>query len=329
MILAGDIGGTKTNIGLFRASGEELRVATYPSREYPGLQPIITDLLSGETVTAACFGIAGPVRGNRVKTSNLPWHIDGDQLASLCGIPTVLLINDLQATAEGIPALEPDGLGTLNEGQAGEHATSGQGTAAMIAAGTGLGMAIVSRAGGQWTPLPTEGGHQSFAPRNDDEISLWKSLQSRFGHVSVERVVSGPGLHNIYQWVRDVGEHPVEAEVAGRIANGGPAAEISYAAQTRQCPACEKALHMFLSAYGAAAGNLALVTMATGGLYVGGGIAPKLWPTIANGLFLAGFLEKGRYRQLLESMPVRVIKNPRTALLGAARRAVRLAKEKP
>ncbi len=322
MILAGDIGGTKTNVGLFRVSGELVRQATYQSADHIGLLPIIRDFLGEQTVAAACFGIAGPVVDNRTRTPNLAWEVDGEILAQQAGLPLVKLINDLSATAEGIPVLEPAEIAELNAGTADET-----GNAALIAAGTGLGMSIIDRAEGGWQPLSSEGGHQSFAPHDERELGLLAYLLRELPHVSVERVVSGPGLLHIYRYLREAGV-PADEETARRIEKGDAPAEITRAAENGTCPACDEALRMFLSAYGAAAGDLALAALATGGLFVGGGIAPKLWPRIADGTFLAAFLAKGRLRSLLENVPVRLIRNPDTALRGAARCAARLLKDR-
>jgi len=326
VILAGDIGGTKTNVALLRFRGgapKALRRATYRSGEFPGLAPILTDFLGDDEakdVTGACFGIAGPVSGNRVRTPNLPWEVDGDALARAEGLPFLTLINDLEATAEGIPLLGPEDFTDLNPA-----AGARPGSAALIAAGTGLGMALIPRVAGEPVSLPSEGGHASFAPRDEEGIGLLRFLQKRLGRVSVERVVSGPGLVNVYEYFRDAGADPEIPQVAERMAAGDPAAAIAEAAASGECPLSQRSLDFFIDAYGAAAGDLALVTLARGGLYVGGGIAPKLLPRIAEGRFLDGFLDKGRFRPLLERIPVRLIENPETAVLGAARRAARQA----
>ncbi|MHC4472801.1 MAG: 6-phosphogluconolactonase, partial [Planctomycetota bacterium] len=216
MILAGDIGGTKTNVGIFSIGDgvpEPVRKATYVSADHPGLSPIIEDFLGrgDEEVSAACFGIAGPVIENRTRTPNLAWEVDGDEVARERGLPALLLINDLQATAEGIPSLGDEEIHILNQGE-----PDPAGSVALLAPGTGLGMSIVTRAGGGWHPIPTEGGHQSFAPRTEDEIGLLRFLQKIFGHVSVERIVSGPGLKHIYDYVVSSGGEP-DPEVAERI----------------------------------------------------------------------------------------------------------------
>jgi glucokinase len=323
MFLAGDIGGTKTRIGLFRAPDAPARSATYRSADHSGLLPIVREFLDeegGERPAAACFGIAGPVRDNRCSTPNLPWNVDGDALAAEAGLPVVQLVNDLAATADGIPLLAPEDLVELNPGAEGDG-----GDAALIAAGTGLGMALIDRSGGGWRAMPSEGGHQSFSPRDARERALLERLQAELGHVSTERVVSGPGLVRVYHCVAATGV-TADREIAQRIeAADDAAAEVAGAGLAGRCPACAEALELFLAAYGAAAGDLALVALATGGIYVGGGIAPKLWPRLGDGTFRDGFLDKGRMRSLLATVPVRLVRNPDTALLGAARRAGLLA----
>jgi len=235
----------------------------------------------------------------------------------------VVLINDLVATAEGIPLLAQDELAILHRGGPG---TAGAGNLALIAAGTGLGMALMPRTGGAWVPIPSEGGHMDFAPRDEDEAGLLFYLKERFGgHVSVERVVSGPGLFNLYQYVRDRSGQPENPRVREALEQGDdPARVIGEAALSEACNLCSRAVGMFVSAYGASAGNLALVGTATGGVYLGGGIAPKLLPRLQDGAFLRAFFDKGRFRGFLEAVPVRVILNDRAALLGAARRAASL-----
>ena len=317
MILAGDIGGTKTSVGMFRTgdSGPEaVRKSTYPSADHPGLSPIVADFLAqgDEEIEAACFGIAGPVHRNRCRTPNLAWEVDGDEVARERGLPSLRLINDLLATAEGIPALRRDELFTLADGEA-----DPTGTVALLAPGTGLGMSIVVRLDGGWHPIPTEGGHQSFAPRNEEEIGLQSLLEKLFGHVSVERIVSGPGLKHIYEYLVSTGASP-NPDVAERMDKRDPAAVISEAGQSEECPVCVAALDRFASILGGVAGDLALVCLATGGVYLGGGIPPKILGKLSDGTFLEAFRAKGRFRELLEGIPVQVIRNQETALLGAA-----------
>lgn len=323
MILAGDIGGSKTNLAVFTASGEEVRSKMYRSRNYSSLLPLLRDFLADEVITSACLGIAGPVLKNRVRTPNLPWEVDGDEMARQTGLPALALINDLVATAEGIPSLEPEDLKDLNPG-----AQPGSGNAALIAPGTGLGMAIIDRGKGAWRSFPSEGGHQNFAPANEEQIRLLEFLRREFNHVSVERVVSGPSLGRIYRFLTEPGGE-FEGEAAVTIAGGDPAAEIVAAALAGSCPACVRTLDVFLACFGNAAANLALVSLATGGLFIGGGMAPRLGAALEDGTFLKAFTAKGRLGPVLEKIPVRLIRNPRTAVLGAARCALRLLEAQP
>lgn len=325
MILAGDVGGTKSNLGLFETADGGLRLvrsAKYHSPEFPGLPAVIDAFLAAGPpveggLQAACFGIPGPVIGNRASTPNLAWVVDGAQVASEAGVLTVALINDLVATAEGIPLLAQDEVAVLQAGTPQED-----GNRVLIAAGTGLGMALIPRVGDRWVPVPSEGGHMDFAPRTEDEIGLLRHLRERFGRVSAERVVSGPGLYNVYQYLRDevhVPESPRVREALGR--GEDPARVIGEAALAEDCSLCSRSLEMFVAAYAASAGNLALLGTATNGVWLGGGIAPKILPRLKDGLFLQTFLAKGRFVPFLEKVPVRVILNDKAALLGAARHA--------
>jgi glucokinase len=315
MILAGDIGGTKTNLALFnRAGAEPVREETFRSGEHDGLEPMIEAFLAepAGTVEAACFGVAGPVRnGTEVDTTNLAWPVDGAGLAKLLGLETVGILNDLEANAWGIGALAASDFAVLNEGDAGA-----QGNAAVISAGTGLGEAGLYWDGERHHPFATEGGHVDFAPRNEIEVELWRFLTTELGHVSYERVCSGIGLVNLYRFfLRRSGTASEPAWFAEASDKG---AAVSKAAAGGDEHA-EQALDLMVAIYGAAAGNLALKLMATGGVYVGGGIAPKILPRLREGAFMRAFTAKGRFADLLERIPVRVILNERTALLGAAR----------
>lgn len=322
MILAGDIGGTHTRLALFTVKGERLTSAieeTFPSRAYSGLAEIVSQFMSAHklSVSSACFGIAGPVRHGRSETTNLPWVVEARQLASALGIPIVLLINDLEANAYGIATLEPSEWVVLNAG-----APNAVGNAAVIAAGTGLGEAGLYWDGKSYRPFATEGGHTDFAPRTALEVELLRFLLVRFERVSYERVLSGPGLLNIYQFLRDTGRGEEPAWLTEELRHQDPAAAITQAALADQCALCEQALDLFVSLYGAEAGNLALKIMATGGVFVGGGIAPKIIPRLTTSTFMEAFLAKGRMRPVLEAIPVRVILNDRAALFGAARCAM-------
>ena len=319
MILAGDIGGTKTNLAVF-ADGQRLGSAIaeekFASTEHATLDEIVKEFVTrhGLRVDAACFGVAGPVKDGRCVATNLPWVVDSEVLSHELGGVKTWLINDLEANAYGIAVLEPRELVVLNPG-----ATDARGNAAIIAAGTGLGEAGLYWDGRDHVPFACEGGHADFSPRTPVEVELLTWLRGRFEHVSWERVVSGPGLVNVYQFLRDV-KHLDEPEwLRDALGTGDPGAVISRAAEAGRSPLCAQALDLFVGLYGAEAGNLALKLMATGGVYVGGGIAPKNLQWLHRGAFLAAFLAKGRMRGLLEAMPVRIILSDRTALLGAAR----------
>jgi glucokinase len=322
MILAGDIGGTNTRLARAAPDAEQrLRlqdVAGYASREHSGLEEIV-DRYRREhpgPIAAASFGVAGPVRDGVVRTTNLPWVIEASRVAALLGLPAVGLLNDLEANAWGLATLGPQDFQILGQGSPGAS-----GNSAIIAAGTGLGEAGLFWDGRRHHPFATEGGHADFAPCDETEDGLLRWLRARFGRVSWERVVSGPGLVNIYTYLREQGRHPEDAGLAETMRTGDPAAAISHAAADGRSPLASAALDLFVSAYGGEAGNLALVTKATGGLFVGGGIAPRIAARLADGRFMARFTDKGRMRPLMESIPVRVVLNDRTALLGAARHA--------
>ena len=318
MILAGDIGGTKTNIAFFEDGGRPKVVAqqTFPSREHAGLEEIVGQFISHHAlrVRHAAFGVAGPVRNGRCEATNLPWVVDAATLAAELGIRDVWVINDLEASAYGIAALAPTDLVTISSG-----AADAAGNAAIIAAGTGLGEAGLYWDGRTHHPFATEGGHANFGAGDAVEAELLHWLSAQFGHVSWERLVSGPGLLNIYRFLRDTGRGEEPAWLAEEMRAEDPAAVISRAAQSGKSPLCLEALDRFMGLYGSEAGNLALKTMATGGVYVGGGIAPKNLDKLKDGTFMKRFVAKGRMQKLLEAMPVNVILNDKTALLGAAR----------
>jgi glucokinase len=323
-VLAGDIGGTNTRLLLCSRSGGRLRTLderAYPSRESRDLESIVRRFL-GETrargVAGACFGIAGPVKEGVVRTTNLPWVIDAARVSRELSIRPVLLLNDLEATAYGIAELGAEDLVELSAGHA-----AAEGNAAVIAAGTGLGEAGLHWDGQEHHPYATEGGHSSFAPNGELEVELLRHLAERFSHVSWERLLSGPGLHNIYLFLRDTGRGEEPDWLAEALRGDDPAAIISRTALEGHSSLCSYALDLFVSLYGSEAGNLALKTMATAGLYVGGGIAPKIIDRLRGPAFMKAFVAKGRFQAFLEAVPVRVILNDRTALLGAAHRAAR------
>lgn len=322
MILAGDIGGTHTRLAFFTVAGDHLTAVveeTFPSRAHGGLAEIAASFLAVHQLlpTAACFGIAGPVKNGRCEATNLPWVVDASELAQTLRIPTVSVINDLEANAYGIATLTPMDFLTLNAG-----ASDATGNAAVIAAGTGLGEAGLYWDGATHRPFATEGGHTDFAPRTSLEMELLHFLLTKFSRVSYERVLSGPGLVNIYQFLRDTGRSQEPTWLTEELQAPDPAAVITHAALTGRNALCEQALDLFVSLYGAEAGNLALKVMATGGVFIGGGIAPKIISKLTAPTFMEAFVTKGRMRPLLEAMPVRVILNEQTALFGAARCAI-------
>lgn len=325
LILAGDIGGTKTHLGFFSRRGEKLQTEvkkTFPSKEYPGLEPVLEAFLAEHqpvTIGKACFGIAGPVVDGQVNTPNLPWVVNAAKIAQTCGLSAVSLLNDLEAAAYGIFTLEADELFALNEGVSGRR-----GNKVLIAAGTGLGEAILFDDGRDYHPSASEGGHGDFAPTDDTQIDLLRDLMKKFGRVSYERVVSGPGIKNIYDFLRHSGRIEEPAWLKQKIsAADDPSAVISQEGLAGNSPICVQALNLFVSVYGAESGNLALRGKATGGVYIGGGIAPKLLAKLKDGIFMRAFLDKGRYSGFLSTMPVYLILNDQSALQGAAFYAAR------
>jgi len=325
MILAGDIGGTHTRIALFEETAGALVMAlerVYPSREHKGLDEILSLFLKNEhaSIDLACFGVAGPVIHNQVSTPNLPWVVEALQLAHQIGIERIWLINDLMAHASGVDDLAPEDFIALNK------MDRSAGNAALIAAGTGLGEAGIYWDGARRWPFPCEGGHCDFAPRNNTEIALLEYLLRKFGRVSYERVISGQGLQNIYDFLRDSGKEREPPWLKQELQSAPDSvALISQYGLQENASICRTALEIFVSVYGAEAGNLALKMMATGGLFVSGGIAAKIVPVLTTGEFLQAFVTKGRLQPVLETIPVRVIVNDRVGLVGAARYAVQHA----
>lgn len=320
MVLAGDIGGTNTRLAFFEGTPDHLTpVATeiFPSRDHKGLEEIAINFITKykRTPSAACFGIAGAIRDGVVEATNLPWVVRVTTIAAGLGISCVSLVNDLEANAHGIALLSESDFVSLNEG-----APVHLGNRALISAGTGLGEAgLLAELNGSYRPFPSEGGHVDFAPANDLQIELWRHLKSRFEHVSYERVLSGPGLFNIYQFLRDTRRAEEPSWLADAIKEGDPSAAVANCGLEGTAEIGVKALDMFVSIYGAAAGNLGLQVVATGGVFIGGGIAPKILPKLKAPAFLEAFQAKGRVRSLLKDIPVRVITNDKTALLGAGR----------
>jgi len=324
MILAGDVGGTNTRLAFFTLQHGQLQAIvaeTFRSRQQTNLESLVRRFVSShrQPIERACFGVAGPVRHGRCEATNLAWVVDASQLARELSLKNVGLINDLEANAYGIAILSPDDFVTLNPG-----AANASGNAAIIAAGTGLGEAGLYWDGVAHRPFATEGGHATFAPTNALQAELLRYLmeQGKYDHISWERVVSGPGIYTIYRFLRDTGRGDEPPWFREQILQGDPAPVIAQAALSGTSPLCEQTLDLFVALYGAEAGNLALKIMATGGMYIGGGIAPKIIKKLLTSTFMEAFIAKGRLRPLLQDIPVRVILNDKTALLGAARYAM-------
>ena len=321
MILAGDIGATRTRMAAFQAEGNKLELVvekTYKSQEHGGLQELISAFVKSEgiPVHSACFGVAGPVRSGRSKISNLPWTIDSRELAVQLKLPTVGLINDLEAYAYGIDALESKDFVTLSEG-IGDDA---EGNRVVIAARTGLGVAGLYWDGFRHHPFPCEGGHSDFAPKSDLEAELAHYLREKHEHVSCERILSGPGLKNIYEFLRDAGkaEEPDWLKQQLSQAPDQPAL-ISQLALEKKAAICDQALDICVGVYGSETGNCALNFLATGGVFVGGNIAAKIAPRMREPVFMKSFLNKGRMRSLLADIPVKIVLNDNCGITGAAR----------
>jgi glucokinase len=322
MILAGDIGGTKTVLALFEQSGETLepvREATFPSRDHATFEEILTTFLGaspGQRPEAACFGVAGAVMDGRVQTTNLPWTLEEEPLSEAIGGGKATLLNDLEAAAYGTLHLSLAEKHVLNPGTSRRK----RGNIAVIAAGTGLGEAILFFDGQKYQPIASEGGHADFAPQSDVEVELHKYLRARFhGHVSYERVLSGPGFFNVYSFFRDSGHAPEPDWLAERLKGGDPSAVVSEVGLSGQDENCVATLDLFANIYGAEAGNLALKALAVGGVFVAGGIAPKILPALTrNDAFLKGFFAKGRFADLMKNLHVSITLNPRAPLIGAA-----------
>jgi len=350
MILAGDVGGTKTQLALYDWTTERIdpvRAEIFHSGDYASLEEMLTEFLAPPKppvpidqpeqpkeeeassvpeapplrIEAACFGVAGPVFQNHSRTTNLPWVVDGPALSKQFDIRHVQLLNDLEAMAHGILLLRPDELATLNAGTPPSHKQA----IALIAAGTGLGESILFWDGVRYRPMPSEGGHSDFAPNSDQEIELLRYLRGHYLHVSFERVLSGPGLAAIYEYLRDAKKNE-PTWLSEKIKAGDPAAEIAEAGLKGQAEIAKQALDLFAAIYGAEAGNLALKAMAVNGVYLGGGIAPKLLTKLKDGTFMKAFTNKGRYKRLMGQIPVHVVMNQHTALLGAAATAASLAR---
>jgi glucokinase len=329
-LLAGDIGGTKSNIALYAIEGDRLiiqRNQRFHSSEFPGLSAILREFLKSspeEPLLAAGFGVPGVVKEGRAKPTNLTWGVDAQEISRQFAIPHVAILNDLAANAYGISQLTSVDFVVLQEG-----APDAEGNRCVVSPGTGLGEAGLFWDGLKHRVWASEGGHTDFAPRNDLEIALLEYLIKRYGHVSAERVVSGMGIENIYEFLRDTGRGKESPEVAEAMLTESAGAVISRFADSGDCPMCVQTIEIFLGCFGAEAGNAALKCMATGGVFLGGGIPVKMLPRLKGTGFLHAFNDKGRMASLMESMPVKVVLNDDAALLGAARYALDLPRFDP
>ena len=321
VVLAGDVGGTKTRVGLFvtgKKRPEPLVVESFASREAPHLENIVEQFLKSHpaSISSACFGIAGPVINGRCRATNLPWVVSEAQMKKRFHWRHVRLFNDLAAAAVAVPLLRRSEQVFLNKG-----IVQKKGNLALLSPGTGLGQAMLIYKDGVYVPLSSEGGHVGFSPTTEAEIEMWRYLRKKYGHVSVERVLSGPGLVNVYSWLRDSGRFEEPLWLKALMKEGDPAKAISENALRRRQALCVESLRSYVSMLGSAAGNLALTSMAVGGIYLGGGIPPKILPALKKGAFLKAFMAKGRFADFLAQIPVRVILNDKAALLGAAHTA--------
>ncbi len=327
MILAGDIGGTKTLIGLFHPAARRptpVDVREFRTTTYGGLPAIIDEFFGAQrgrtVINTAAFGVAGPIINQSAEMTNVEWRVDGAELIRMLGIPHVRLLNDLEAMAYGVTVLDSHEVLTLQVGT-----PRADGNIALVAAGTGLGESVLHQVGGRYLPVASEGGHTDFAGRTDRELELVRFLRERYGRAELEHVLSGPGLLNLSEFTHQDGR----CAALARHDEEGPdvPAEVTRSALANECPKCVEALALFVAAYGAAAGNLALTAVTTGGVFIGGGIAPRILPALSNGQFISAFVDKGPMRPLLEAMPVQVILNPESGLLGAAVYANTMARE--
>jgi glucokinase len=313
MILGGDLGGTKANLGLFDVqNGSLVRVAfgRYASHEHAGLQEMVQDFLqqNKEKVTAACFGIAGPVVNNKVHITNLPWGVDGDAMAQFLGIERVRLLNDLEATGYGIEVMTPKDIETIHAGDPKPEATR-----VVIAAGTGLGEAILFWDGKAHLPVATEGGHSDFAPQTEQQAELWKFLSKIYEFVSNETILAGRGFLHLHEFLDPSVRHPGFDD-----STIDPAPEITRRAMDGSCPVCVSTLDLWVEIYGSEAGNLAVRTLSRGGIYVAGGIAAKILSKLKDGTFAAAAVRKEKMGEYLKSIPIYVVLNEECPLMGTA-----------
>lgn len=321
-VLAGDIGGTKCLLCLCDDSLRPISEHRYPSSEFAQFGDVVKKFLreTGAKPERACFGIAGPVANDTCQTTNLPWLIDARALEAETGIAKIRLVNDFHATAASVEALSESDTVTIHPGT-----RDPKGPVAILGAGTGLGEAFLFHDGRGYIVVASEGGHADFAPRTEEEIGILRYLIQKFqGHVSYERLLSGQGLINIYEALREAGHAPESEAVRREMTEEDPAAVISRHGLAKDDPLCDRALHLFCAIYGAEAGNLALKVCATGGVFVAGGIAPRILARLKDGTFSQNYVDKGRLSRLVEAIPVRVIVNPLAPIIGAASIASRL-----
>ncbi|MBI2995497.1 MAG: glucokinase [Candidatus Melainabacteria bacterium] len=319
MYLVGDIGGTKTNIALLETVDKKFKIVlekNYPSKNHDSLRTIVKEFTTENknlNIVCACFGVAGPVKDGLCDATNLPWLVDAKKIAEVLNINSnlVWLLNDLEAGAYGIEVLEDKDVFILNEGTEIKH-----GNKCLLSAGTGLGESIIFWDGEKYKPSASEGGHTDFAPRNKIEINLLNYLINKYGRISYERILSGPGLLNVYEFFKDTTYQNTPTWLLERLKKEDPSAVIAEIGMAKKDECCEKALELFTSIYGAEAGNLALTSLATSGVYIGGGIAPKILDKLKEGSFMQAFTHKGRLSVMVSQMPVKVILNPKIPLLG-------------
>jgi glucokinase len=319
VILAGDVGGTKVDLGLFRVDNgtpTTLREHRYQTADFKSLEAVCADFVGAdkEPIASACFGVPGPVIGGEARPTNLPWVLREASLSHALNGGRIRLINDLGAAAYGVMHLADSEIHVLQQGAFPLH----EGDIAIIAAGTGLGESALVFENGHYYAVASEGGHTNFAPRDDEQIELYRHLHARFGHVSTERVLSGPGLFNIYSFLREHRHTPEPQWLSERLKQEDASAVVSEVALEHRDEVCAHALEMFVDIYGSEAGNLALKVLALGGVYLSGGIAPKILPALTDGRFMRAFVEKGRLEQTLSKIEVRVALNQATGLIGAA-----------
>jgi glucokinase len=335
MILAGDVGGTKTRLAFCRLEDGRIirqQTDTFVSRDYSCLEEVVRNFINkyGVSVTKSCFGVPGPVVNGEAKATKLPWHFKEEQISKDLNIPTVKLVNDLVATAAAVPHLMPEDLYVLHEGEPSgstienqpqnrnKGSGNGETTIGVLAPGTGLGQAFVYTKAGQRYIMASEGGHADFAPTNEVEVKLFQYLKTKHDHVSYDRILSGPGLNSIYTFLKDTGFAPEPPELEKRLREEDPGKVITTTGKTGEYELCVKTLDIFASILGAQAGNMVLTLMATGGIYLGGGIPAGIYKKLADGTTVNSYLNKGRLSYLVKNTPLYVIMDDHAALLGAA-----------